>query len=87
MKTIEKIYKENGFTDDMMLPSHLVKMLMGKFAKVKYEELQADIQNHLNEHCVNPDDTGITQAEHFQEILEMVAIKFIDEKQGWQIVK
>lgn len=33
MKTTEEVYKEHGFTDEMMLPEHLVKMLMHQYAK------------------------------------------------------
>lgn len=31
MKTADELYKENGFTDEIMLPKHMVIMLMIKY--------------------------------------------------------
>lgn len=42
------------------------------------------IKDTLNELCVNPDDTGITQSEHFCDILKMIGVEFVDTKQGWK---
>lgn len=49
------------------------------------DELQGKVKAYLNLHCVNPDDTGSTQAEHFQEALKLLGVTFTGTQKGWVV--